>query len=139
MPEWLKLLLGLLNPQPVGPPPFVPTFEGQHYVTGLNQIPVPLNPEYFADERTALEIMKRFKGERVASIPFTGSGGPEKSDARERWVVWSDGIACNAGKLAAYFTRNPEDKFPRVAENAVWHDIAGARTSGQKLPTTAGV
>lgn len=135
MPQWLiDLLAALAGPKPAGPPPFEPTFEGQHYVTGANGIPVPLNIDYFATEETAMEVARRFGGDHVAGVKYQGSGGPEQTDARERWVVFRDGIACNAGLLAAQFRRNPEDVYPHVAENACWHDIASARASGQKLP-----
>ncbi len=115
-------------------PSWVPTFEPQDYVTGVSGVPVPLNVEYFATEETAEEVMKRSMATSVASVPYAGAGGPEQSTAMERWVVFSDGTACNAGLLAAHFLHSPEKEFPGVAEHAMWHDIDSARVAGQKLP-----
>ncbi len=118
---------------PDAKPAWVPTFEPQQFVsTDLGS--VVLNPDYFATQETAMEIMKRFGADSVQSVKYQGSGGPVTSSARERWVAWRDGIACNAGTLAAQFKRNPEDVAPHVAENACWNLIAGARAQGQRLP-----
>lgn len=133
-PLWQKKVwLDVLGvPQP---PAYVPTFEPVHFVTdGPTGISVPLNPELFATEETALEMVKRFGADRVASVKYQGSGGGESSTARERWIVFRDGTALNAGDLAVNFKQNPDDLYPNVAHNACLADIDSARKDGQKLP-----
>ncbi len=118
-------------------PPFTPAYEAGHTVTSENGTIATLNPWYFSDQPTADELMRRFSADHVANVPYLGGGGPNKTDnAKERWLVWRDGIAVNAGLLASNFTRNPENFFPHVAENACWAQINGARVSGQKLPVS---
>jgi hypothetical protein len=113
-------------------PGIVPEFETGNTVETAG-VSTPLNPEYFATEKTATELMKRFGADRVALIPYTAADGAlNTSSAKERWLVWRNGTAINAGVLAAYFKNNPEILYPHVAENAVWRSIA--QSQGQKLP-----
>lgn len=113
---------------------FTPTFEKATVVNSLDGTSMNLNSDYFATEETAVAIMKRFGADRIALVPYAGSGGPFSSESKERWVVWKDGTAINAGLLAALFQNSPENQFPHVAENSAWRSIAGARAAGQKLP-----
>jgi hypothetical protein len=135
MPSWQQAMwLAILGPPP--PPPFTPTFEDPGYVvaTDGSGASSALNKFYFATEETATKMMELFDAAQVVSIPYLGVGGVFSTNAEERWLVWSDGIACNAGILAAYYTRNPEDRFPNVAKNAVLQMINSARMAGQQLP-----
>lgn len=114
------------------PAPLVPTFE-EGLTVRTGDVETPLNSEYFATEETADQIMKRFGADHVALVPYVGADGVVNfSDAKERWVVFRDGTAINAGKLATYFKNNPELQFHGVAENLAWRAIA--QSAGQKLP-----
>lgn len=113
-------------------PGLVPTFEEGNTVN-TGGVLTPLNPEYFATAETADAIMKRFGADHVALIPYPGADQVVNfSDAKERWIVFRNGTAINAGKLATFFKNNPELQFPHVAENAAWRAIADSQ--GQKLP-----
>lgn len=116
---WLDYLKGY---KPVNS--FLPTFEEQHYSRLPDAPPLPLNPDYYATEDTAVEVMRMFD---AASI---GLYHPANSDGTERWLVFTDGTALNAGQLAAQFSRNPYD----VAVLNCKRGIAEARSGGQKLP-----
>ncbi len=109
---------------------WVPTFEAQHYSQLPDSPPVPLAITDFATSDTAQEVAKR-TGSSVASVKLPYGGGSQW------WVVFSDGTAIVAGRLADQWLRNPEDQFPNVAKNAVDHDIATARAAGQRLPPDA--
>lgn len=136
MPSWQQSMwLAILGPPP--PPPFTPTFDdpGSVVATDGSGASSSLNRYYFATTATAAEMMERFDAVQVVSIPYLGSGGVFATNAEERWLVWSDGIAINAGILAAYYIRNPEDRFPNVARNLILQAINSARVNGQKLPS----
>lgn len=111
-------------------PGIVPEFETGNTVENPDGTSTPLNSDYFASEKTANELMTRFGADRVAVIPYVGSGGLEKSDAKERWLVWRDG-AVNAGQLAVRFRIYPEMKYPHVAEKECWRLLASGK---QALP-----
>lgn len=116
-------------------PAWAPTYDGPFTVRAENGVTALLNPFGFASAETATEIMKRFGAERIVSLPYEGGLGPFTSTGMVRWAVWSDGLAIKAGLLASHFTRNPEDLYPNVAQQACLHDIADSRRSGQRLPT----
>ena len=96
-------------------PPFVPTYmKGVTVKTLLGTFDV--NEWYFADAPTALEICRRLACAFVFLQAAGGSGGPNSYSESERWLAFRDGTPSqNAGLIASYFTRNPEDKFPGVA------------------------
>ncbi len=107
---------------------FKPTFE---QVTGYgpyNYRNPRMNPDYFATAETAEWIRKRFGAREVFERIAPGNEGPfYTASHKERWVRFDDGTKMNAGIMAAYFIRNPEDKFPGLAEKMVLDTIAVAR------------
>ena len=47
--------------------------------------------------------------------------GPFVTTAVERVIIFpASGKVINAGILASYFVRNPEDTFPGLAERLIW-------------------
>jgi len=118
MSFWDDFWAQFAPPKPIGPPPFVPAYE-QHYVYVIappgGSDKQPLNPWYFATEATAMETMKRLTADHIEQRPYGGAGGPNTATGLERWLVWRNGVAINAGLMASYWTRNPEGKYPGVA------------------------
>lgn len=110
---------------PSGPPPLVPTFLPASVILLGNpeapNSPTPANSLYWASQTTAQELALRFnakavekpaffqyKWERVSFSPATQEYlqfGPDGPQAK----------FLNAGEIAGYFQRNPEDKFPGLA------------------------
>jgi len=87
-----------------------------------------LNPDYFATAETAEWITRRFGAKEWFERVAPGNEGPVYTAShKERWVRFADGLEVNAGILAAYFKRMPEDEFPGLAERFVWEYIALAR------------
>lgn len=111
------------------PAPFVPSFEKDIAVTVLGNVTASANEWYFADASTAAEICKRLNCAYVFLQDAGGAGGPVTYSKQERWAAFRDGTPSqNAGLLAAYFTRNPEDKFPGVALSLINAVLAPQRT-----------
>ena len=100
--------------QIVADPPFVPEFRKATGTDGV--ISWSLNSTYFATKETAQWIADKFGAGEVVEVPFSGNGGIFASDAKELHVKLRDGRLVNAGLLAAYYERNPPDKFPGLAE-----------------------
>ncbi len=129
-PQWQKDMwleaLGAAIPEP---PVLVPTFEEQHFSQGGSEAPTPLNPDYFATQETAIALMRRFNATQVSSVPKQYTTPP----AAERYLVWPDGIAVNAGLLAKQFVLNAANQ--RVAAANCESLIANQRRAGTKLPT----
>lgn len=99
---------------------YVPKFEPQATVTntdGARQYNAILNMEYFATQQTALEMAKMFGADHIRDDKYPGgAGGNLSTDAPPmRTLVWRDGLEMNAGKLAAFWVREPEDDFPGLA------------------------
>ncbi len=120
--EWLiETWEQALHLDPLNPPtaPFVPAFRAATGTDG--QISWPLNSQYFASEETALEIARRYGdgGEaKYEEVPFGGVGGLFAASANE-YHIRVKGELKNAGLIAAFFERNPEDKFPGVADSLI--------------------
>lgn len=132
MPQWLKdVWITLLTNSGLKPqhPPLVPTYEEQHYSHLPDSPPQPLNRHYFATEETAIELMHRFAAAKVVSVKKEWT----EPEAFERWLVWPDSVAVNAGMLADEFDRNPEDQYPNVAQNAAQTQIDEARAKGRTI------
>lgn len=107
--------------------PYVPTFEPQAYIQS-GPYRNMLNMKYFATEQTALEMMERFGAERIEERPYPALMGNDGTDAApQRILAWADGLKMNAGVMADYFIRNPEDQFPGLAEKFIWQAIASQR------------
>lgn len=133
-PPWQrKMWLELLGvPQS---PAFVPVFEDQHTVTDDLGNSSALNRDYFADEATANTLAQKLGAVQVSSVKYQGAGGVfSAGDVRERWLVFKDGTACNAGLVAKLYTNSPEDLFPNVAYRAALAAVESARAGGLKLP-----
>ena len=84
-----------------------------------------MNADYFATKATADEVCKRFACLFVFEQPSGGAGGPFAVSKQERWLRF-DSFIVNAGLLAAYFKpdRNPEDRFPGLAEKLIRIQLA---------------
>ncbi len=129
-PQKIKdMWLAALGPYTPEPPPFVPQFEPQAFSESPNSPPMPMNIEDYATQETADELGRRF-GATVVSI------GLPYSTARQLWLQWPDGTGEIAGRLAAFYVNNPEDKFPHYAENLCWRAIAANRIMGIHVPVS---
>lgn len=110
-----------------------PTFEPQATVTNQNVGGKPfvnnLNMDYFATVATAKEMASLFGADHIKEIPYPGgSGGDLSTDAPpQRILVWKDGLEMNAGKLATFWVRNPEDEFPGLAFKLATRSVQDTR------------
>jgi hypothetical protein len=103
-------------------PPFVPTFRnaiGSGVGNDGRATYWELNHTYFATRETAQWIASKYGTGQVVETPFGGSGGPFSASANEYQVKLADGRLVNAGILAGYYERNPEDKFPGLADKLI--------------------
>ncbi len=107
-------------------PGFVPTYEPAQFAFGIDMIPRQLTETQFATRETAQWMASKFGADHIAQVPWIGSGGPIKSDAKQWFLVWSDGFAQCAGDLAKVYTQNQKSSAKDV-ENMVWGEIAKAR------------
>ena len=105
-------------PTPSKPVPFIPAFETHVVQNELTGVEYPLNPDYFATPETADFLMKKFFAHFVSLRPSGANGGPFKVDGMERWLEFGT-FSVNAGIIASYYARNPEDQFPGVADSLV--------------------
>lgn len=134
--------VGVPVPQPSAPPPpppaaapFVPTFRQASIINLESGQVTPCNSDYFATETTALYIAEKYgdgaivKGDflppspayfctqQIFQIrytpPYPGHGDPVTP------------VLVNAGVLAAYYARNPEDQFPTVADKLILAVLKG--------------
>lgn len=107
-----------LQPQAL---PFTPGFRqayGYYVGNDGSLLTYPLNPDYFADQPTAQWISNRFGDGLIYPAKFDGAGGPFSVLEQIYLIKLKDGVGgrtANAGLMAAYFKRNPEDKFPGLA------------------------
>ncbi len=114
-PQWIKdTWMRLLGLAPRG---FVPSFRPAFGSDGQQQW--PLNSEYFATKETAEYMATKYGTGQVLEVPFGGSGGLFSASADEYWIELPDGRKFNAGILAGFYERNPEDKFPGLAEKLI--------------------
>lgn len=99
---------------PPSSPPIVPSFvtaselvDGEHFY----------NPDFYASEQTAMEIMKRFN----ALVAFKKVIKDGERYAPAQWFVrfagdtMSEEIEVNAGQLAKFFACYPEGDYPGIA------------------------
>ena len=113
-PDWVKQRwLQIIGAAPV----FVPSFRLAFGTDGIQTW--NLNQEYFASMETAEFIAKKFGNGEVYEVPFGGSGGLFAASAKEYHVEVKPGVRVNAGILAAFYKRNPEDQFPGLAEKLI--------------------
>src|SRR5581483_12441599 len=117
---------------PAAPPVFRPTFQGDvanvNTATGAAS---PLNPMYFATPETADWLINQklpelgYPGAKIVMRNSGSDGGPFVANKQEIWVQLPDGTEMNAGFLADYYKRNPEDQFPGLADNYLKQIING--------------
>lgn len=113
----------LVAADPAPPAPaFVPAFRtaiGSGVDNEGNPVSWNLNSTYFATKDTAQWIANKYGTGKVIEVPFGGSGGPFSASANEYAIQLADGRQVNAGILAGYYARNPEDKFPGLADKLI--------------------
>jgi hypothetical protein len=77
--------------------------------------------------------MRRFGAREWFELVAPGNEGPVYTCShKERWVRFWDGLEMNAGILAAYFKRMPEDQFPGLADKMCRDLIALGRREWQE-------
>lgn len=87
-----------------------------------------MNPDYFATEETALEVGRRLGAVEMFERIAPGNEGPLYTCSElQWWLRWPDNLELNAGILAAFWLRNPEDQFPNVAKSLATEYVALAR------------
>lgn len=101
--------------KPKAQPVFVPSFQKATIKSALGG-EWPLNEQYFATRETAEWVSKKFGTGEVVERAFGGDGGVFSASTKELHIRLSDGRLVNAGVLASYYVRNPEDRFPGYAE-----------------------
>ena len=110
---------------------FTPTFQQAQNVDILTGTVTALNPTYFATPDTADWLVNEklpqlgFPGATVIEKQAQASGGPFVANQQELWIQLPDGTQLNAGQLADYYIRNPENQFPNVADTFVTQIING--------------
>jgi hypothetical protein len=168
---WFEKLFGTCTEN--NPKGFVPSFEKPFQISRLygKILPkVPINDTYYATDNTALEIARRFGGSRVFLVPDpwtpdSSNWFPDGTPAAQRYVVFPVGailknetgdpigqvkaeFQVNAGILADYYRRIPEQKFPATdvvigyppviqhrlsnAEQNVWNVLWGVASDAEK-------
>ena len=108
--------------QLLGAAPFAPAFRaatGSAVGNNGNVVTWNLNPTYFATKETAQWIANKYGTGQVIETPFAGSGGPFSASENEYQIKLADGRLVNAGILAGYYQRNPEDRFPGLADKLI--------------------
>lgn len=113
---------------PATPKPFQPTFKKPIGYGPNGYVNKYMNPDYFATEETADWIMHKTQAPEKFERVAPGNEGPLYTCSElQWWLRFSDGLELNAGVLAAYFVRNPEDKYPGLADSFVREYISLAR------------
>jgi hypothetical protein len=95
---------------------FVPEFVQDARVYSVYGTSSGLNPAYFATRATAEWISQKYGTGEVVETPYEGNGGPYLANANEFQIRLKNGKLTNAGTLADYYRRMPEDQFPGVAD-----------------------
>lgn len=105
-------------------PPFKPAFVDPTPTLDLVQVVggvsavinrTPLNRYYFATDDTAEIVRGKLGGLAIVKQEFGGVGGGFQCSTLENHIIFRGGVNINAGILASYWDRNPEDRFPGVA------------------------
>lgn len=118
---------------PPAPPPFTPTYLAVTLNDQFGHV-YPLNPWYFADVPTGAAVCAKLGCVQVTSRPCEFGGGGATCSAPELVLNWADGLTENAGLMASYWTRNPEDKFPNVALRLATDAMAADRAALKAKP-----
>src|SRR5258708_31308503 len=95
---------------------FVPEFVQDARVYSVYGTSSGLNPAYFATRATAEWMSKKYGTGEVVETPYEGNGGPYLANANEFQIRLKNGKLTNAGTLADYYRRMPENQFPGVAD-----------------------
>ena len=98
--------------------PIVPSYMDAFItLVGADPGTIPANKAYFASKGTALELANRY-GLKAVQKPafFEYTWYRVKFNPETQWYLTDGTNFCNAGEVAGYFTRNPEDQFPGLAE-----------------------
>lgn len=106
-----------IPPKPQAPPKpeaFKPEFERKFVRNSQTGVLYPVNPWYTATLDTAAQISLKLGAPGLIEEPLGMGSGPIE-DVTGWFVIFTDGLKVNAGVLASYWTRNPEDQFPGVA------------------------
>lgn len=116
LPEWAVIqwekILGVWKP------PYIPTFERVTVTDGQFVWPLGDSTD-FATEETTAEMAKRYgDNEKITTLPAGGQGGIFTYSHGERHIHVK-GILRNAGQLASYFQRMPEDTRPGLADQYI--------------------
>lgn len=114
---------------PPAPAPFVPVFEqGVTVNITVNGVVIssPVNEWYYATKETADAICKRLLCLTVFDMAAF-EGGPYQVAAKQRMLLWTDGLIENAGIMAAFYTRNPESVADRLVNAQIDRDRSDAK------------
>jgi hypothetical protein len=111
------------------PPAWVPTFLTGVTINSPFGGPYAMNSDYFATPETANTLCKRLQCSFVYSRPCAEASDPFFCSQPQMWITFPDCFTVNAGVLAAYYVRNPEDQFPNVAYNAIQAVLATDRAA----------
>ena len=98
---------------------FVPEFQQDVIVNSVYGTSSGLNPAYFATRATAEWMANKYGTGEVVETPYEGNGGPYLATANEFQIRLRNGKLTNAGTLADYYRRMPEDQFPGVADSMI--------------------
>lgn len=124
---------GSASSDKAAPAPYAPTFKKPVGYGPNGYVNKYMNPDYFASDETAEWIMHRAQAAEKFERVAPGNEGPLYTCSElQWWLRFPDGLELNAGILAAYFTRNPEDQFPGLAESFMREYIALARREAQE-------
>jgi len=124
--------MSFLNPSKslvvsAGPTPIVPQFLPA-FSTLEGSGPTAANRLYWASQSTAQELADRFGAVVVSKPAFFEYTWARLTfePATQFYLEFPNGKFYNAGELAGYFQRNPEDKFPGLAEKMARQILVGA-------------
>jgi hypothetical protein len=98
---------------------FVPQFRQDARVFSSYGTSSGLSPAYFATRETAEWMAKKYGTGEVVETPYEGNGGPYLANANEFQIRLTNGKLTNAGTLADYYRRMPEEQFPGLADYMV--------------------
>lgn len=108
---------------------FIPEYRLVFASDGFNTWPID-NDNYFATMDTAKEMAKRYGiNQIIVEVPFGGSGGMYTVSENEYHINLANGDTLNAGILADFFRRNPEDTAPGVADKLIRGQLANRAKS----------
>lgn len=105
-------------------PAFVPAFHPATLYSAYDGARYPLNADFFATRETAQWVANKYGTGEIVEQTYLGQGSPFISDTKQFFLRMADGQLVNAGIIAAFYARNPEDRFPGVADTLVRMSLA---------------